>query len=233
MENVDWLIVGLGNHTDIYLETRHNIGWMVATAFCQKHHGNLIPISSQYFLAKVSFAGNTILVLLPRTYMNNSGLAVRSAVDKFKIPIDRILVVCDEYNFPLGRIHLKDSGGDGGHNGVASVIENLGASNFLRLRCGIGKNFGENELVQYVLSPFESDEIPVRDQMISRALEAIEYLILKGKSRAMSDINSGNLWKIEISKKDVKIKLPNSSKSKEKEHGETKNSSGNLPSNTE
>jgi len=149
-------------------------------------------------LAKVNFAGNNVLVMLPRTYMNNSGIAVRAVVEKYQIPVEKILVICDEYNFPLGKIHLKDSGGDGGHNGVRSVIENLGETKFMRLRCGIGRNFGENELVQYVLSPFEPEEIPIRDQMIARAVEAIEYLLLKGKSRAMSDINSEKLWKIEI-----------------------------------
>jgi len=198
MERVDLLIVGLGNHTEQYLETRHNIGWMVATAFCQKHHSHFVPISSEYYLAKVNFAGNNVLVMLPRTYMNNSGIAVRAVVEKYQIPVEKILVICDEYNFPLGKIHLKDSGGDGGHNGVRSVIEKLGETKFMRLRCGIGRNFGENELVQYVLSPFEPEEIPIRDQMIARAVEAIEYLLLKGKSRAMSDINSEKLWKIEI-----------------------------------
>jgi len=202
MANIDLLIVGLGNHTERYLETRHNIGWMVATAFCQKHRSQFVPISSQYYLAKVNFVGNNVLVMLPRTYMNNSGIAVRDVVEKYLVPVEKILVICDEYNFPLGKIHLKDSGGDGGHNGVRSVIENLGETKFLRLRCGIGRNFGENELVQYVLSPFEPEEIPIRDQMIARAVEAIEYLLLKGKSRAMSDINSEKLWKIEIPPKE-------------------------------
>ncbi|MCX7909057.1 MAG: aminoacyl-tRNA hydrolase [Ignavibacteria bacterium] len=196
-KEVDLLIVGLGNHSDIYLETRHNIGWMVASAFVQKHKGNFIPFAPEYYLANVTFAGKNILALLPRTYMNNSGLAVKLATKKFNIQSENILVVCDEYNFPLGKIHLKDSGGDGGHNGVASIIEHLQTQNFLRLRCGIGRNFGKNELVDYVLSPFEPEEIPIRDAMINRAIDAIEYLLIKGKSRAMSDVNSEKLWKIE------------------------------------
>lgn len=196
IKNADFLIVGLGNYPENYLETRHNIGWMVANAFAQKHKGNFIPLSPEFYIAYVKFAGKNVLVILPRTYMNNSGKAVKSASNKFKIPVENILVICDEYNFPLGKIHLKDTGGDGGHNGVASVIEQLGSNNFLRLRCGIGRNFGENELVNYVLSPFEPEEIPMRDAMINRAVEAIEYLLLNNKSRAMSDINSEKLWKI-------------------------------------
>lgn len=197
-QHFDWLIVGLGNPTEVYLETRHNIGWMVATAFCNKHNAQFAPISKYYYLAKSRFAGSEIIVILPRTYMNNSGYAVALCAESYRIPSERILVICDEFNFPLGRIHLKDGGSDGGHNGVASVIEHLGSRNFLRLRCGIGRNFGEGELTDYVLSTFEPEEIPLRDMTIKRAVESIEYLITKGKSRAMSDINSEKLWKIDL-----------------------------------
>ncbi|MFN3305637.1 MAG: aminoacyl-tRNA hydrolase [Candidatus Kapaibacteriota bacterium] len=196
IKNADFLVVGLGNYPEKYLETRHNIGWMVASNFAHKHKGNFIPLAPEFYIASVKFAGKNVLVILPRTYMNNSGIAVKAASERFKIPVENILIICDEYNFPLGKIHLKDTGGDGGHNGVASVIEQLGSNNFLRLRCGIGRNFGENELVDYVLSPFEPAEIPLRDAMINRAVEAIEYLLLTKKSRAMSDINSEKLWKI-------------------------------------
>ncbi|MGB9772278.1 MAG: aminoacyl-tRNA hydrolase [Candidatus Kapaibacteriota bacterium] len=195
-KSYDLMIVGLGNHKESYLETRHNIGWMVASSFAEKHKGHFIPYAPEFFLANVRFAGKNVLVLLPRTFMNNSGIAAKIASKKFEIPAQDILVVCDEYNFPLGKIHLKENGGDGGHNGVASVIEHLGTKDFLRLRCGIGRNFGPNELVDYVLAPFEPEEIPLRDAMINRSVEAIEYLLLKGKSRAMSDINSEKLWNI-------------------------------------
>ncbi|MCX7880352.1 MAG: aminoacyl-tRNA hydrolase [Ignavibacteria bacterium] len=203
-KNIDLLIVGLGNHDEVYKETRHNIGWAVASMFVQKHHSQFIPLSPNYFLANVVFVAKNILVALPRTYMNNSGVAVRELVEKYKIPTENLLVICDEINFPIGKIHLKDSGGDGGHNGVASVIEFLETQNFMRLRCGIGPKVGTKNLADYVLSPFEPEEIPLRDFMIKRAVESVEYLILKGKSRAMSDINSENLWKIKIEKEQGK-----------------------------
>ena len=100
----------------------------------------------------------------------------------------------DEYNFPLGKIHLKKGGGDGGHNGIASIIEELGVQDFYRLRCGIGRNFSEGGLVEYVLSDFKEDEIEQRNVMIQKAIESIELLIEVGPSRAMSMINSGELW---------------------------------------
>lgn len=216
-QNIDLMLVGLGNHKENYLETRHNIGWMVASAFVQKHKSNFIPYAPEYYLANVKFAGKKVLVLLPRTYMNNSGIAVKQAMRKFNVPVENILVICDEYNFPLGKIHLKENGGDGGHNGVASVIEQVGSKNFMRLRCGIGRNFGENELVDYVLSPFEPEEIPLRDSMITKAVEAIEYLLIKGKARAMSDVNSEKLWKIQTEQKNKKEQPSQSDKLKQGE----------------
>lgn len=191
---VDYIVVGLGNPTEEYRQTRHNIGWMVAEAFCRKYNTEITNESKYYFSSNIKIAGKNVIVVFPRTYMNNSGFAVQIVAEKHKVPTSNIIIICDEYNFPLGRLHLKDTGGDGGHNGVASIIEYLKANNFMRLRCGIDKNFGEGELVNYVLSPFSPEELSIRDQMIHRAVEAIEYIIIKGKSRAMSEINSGMLW---------------------------------------
>ncbi|MGQ9818913.1 MAG: aminoacyl-tRNA hydrolase [Candidatus Kapaibacteriales bacterium] len=191
---MDYLIVGLGNPAKEYFETRHNIGWMVAYALCNKHNVEITKVSKYYLLATIMLSDKNNKVIFPLTYMNNSGLAVRKASERFNVPIERIIIVCDEYNFPLGRLHLKDSGGDGGHNGIASIIEYLKQNNFMRLRCGISRNFGEGQLVEYVLSAFKPEEIAARDKMIYQATEAIEYIIKFGKRRAMSDINSGRLW---------------------------------------
>lgn len=198
-EKVDYIIVGLGNPSEQYLNTRHNIGWMVAEAFSKKYNANFIKESKFYYSATIKLGGKNIKVILPRTFMNNSGLAVQIASEKYEVPPTNIIIICDEYNFPLGRIHLKDASGDGGHNGVASVIEYLKANNFMRLRCGIDRNFEDGKLVNYVLSPFNDDELEKRDSMVRKAVDAIEYIIRKGKSRAMSDINSGKLWETTLS----------------------------------
>ena len=126
--------------------------------------------------------------------MNNSGEAVLAAKDTFDIPSEKILIICDEINFPPGKVHLKFGGSDGGHNGVASVIENLHTSDFFRLRCGIGKNFLTGGMVDYVLSDFNKDELEERDKMINKTVDSIEYLIRNGKTKAMTDINSEILW---------------------------------------
>ena len=196
---MDWLVVGLGNPGARYAETRHNIGWMVAEAFARKHTIKKSASSAQEALfsvgkgdwheARCSVKGADVVVILPTTYMNLSGKAAVQASKTFHIPVGRIIAVVDEYNFPLGRIHLKNSGSDGGHNGTASMIEELGTSSFFRLRCGIDKKFGAGQLVEYVLSPFVPEEIAARDAMIDESVRALETLIELGAARAMQAIN--------------------------------------------
>lgn len=214
-KKVDWLIAGLGNPEKKYMNNRHNVGWMVAAALCNKNKKPIMPFSAKYLQSSVRLSGNLVFVALPTTYMNNSGKALKEICNMYDIPIDRVMIIVDEYNFPIGKIHLKAGGGDGGHNGVASVIEEMNSMDFLRLRCGIGKDFPPGGMVDYVLSDFNNEELEGLEAMINRAVEAIEHLVGAGASRAMSDINSGVLWKTddEEKKKDeepiIKIKPEN------------------------
>jgi PTH1 family peptidyl-tRNA hydrolase len=188
-----WLIVGLGNPGAEYAETRHNIGWMVVQALVARHGGTWHHGAGPWLEAPVRIAGQPVLAILPLTYMNRSGEAVRAVQKRTGIAPERIVVVLDELNFPLGRIHLKATGSDSGHNGMASVIAALGTRNILRLRCGIGRNFPPGGMVAYVLSPFSPEEREERDRMIQRAVHALEYLVHHGPERAMSVVNSGAL----------------------------------------
>jgi PTH1 family peptidyl-tRNA hydrolase len=192
---MEWLIVGLGNPGARYAETRHNIGWMVADAFARKHTVSKNPAlfsagKGDWHEARCAVRGTDVMVILPTTYMNLSGKAADRASKLFHIPKERIVAIVDEYNFPVGRIHLKNSGSDGGHNGTASMIEELGTQAFFRLRCGIDKKFGPGELVDYVLKPFAAEEIVARDAMIDKAVTAIETLIEVGAARAMQIVNA-------------------------------------------
>ena len=186
----DWLVVGLGNPGPAYAATRHNIGWMVCEALCRRYNAQLRQGDGQWLEAFVDLGPATVLVLLPTTYMNRSGKAVAEAQRLFRIPAERVIVVVDEYNFPVGKIHLKAQGSDGGHNGVASVIAETGTPAFWRLRCGIDRNFGPGGLVDYVLAPFAPAEQPQRDAMIDAAADAVKDVVLMGPQRAMSAINS-------------------------------------------
>lgn len=191
-DHVDWLIVGLGNPGARYADTRHNIGWMV----CEK----LVPADEWrqggrlWMEARLRVGRHKLLLVEPLTYMNLSGEAVKALAANLKIGTDRIVAVVDEYNFPVGKVHLKRGGSDGGHNGIASLIDELGKADFYRLRCGIGRDFGPGGLVDYVLAPFGAEQTAERDAMIDRAGMALKHLARIGAGRAMSDINSGALW---------------------------------------
>ena len=189
----DWLICGLGNPGEKYAFSRHNIGWMVVDNFAKKHNKVLSQTSLIYQSAEIAYNGKKILIAKPTTYMNKSGEAISKLVTKHQIQPERLIVILDEYNFPLGKIQIKDSGGDGGHNGMFSVLDYLNDFRFFRLRCGIDKNFGPGKLVEYVLSDFKPNEIIIRDQMIVKACLAIKHMIqTDNPSRAMSEINSGS-----------------------------------------
>lgn len=190
MQRYDWLIVGLGNIGERYAATRHNIGFMVAQALCRKYGTDFRAGKGAWFEAQCRIGGSLVLVILPTTYMNNSGKAARHACTLYNVPPERVIAVVDEYNFPVGRIHLKNSGSDGGHNGISSMIAELQTDKFLRLRCGIDRKFGAGELVEYVLKPFDESEIAARDSMIANAVSAIEFIMQSGTARAMQIVNA-------------------------------------------
>jgi PTH1 family peptidyl-tRNA hydrolase len=196
----DWLIVGLGNIGERYALTRHNIGFMVAEAFCTKHGAQFHAGKGDWHEATVRLGSQNTLVILPTTYMNNSGKAAAKAAFQFRVLPERVVAIVDEYNFPVGKIHLKNSGSDGGHNGTASMIQELRTEKFLRLRCGIDHKFGAGELVDYVLKPFAEDEIAARDTMITQSVAALELLMRVGTARAMQLVNAGKVSAEEPSK---------------------------------
>lgn len=187
---IDFIIAGLGNPGSEYEDTRHNIGWMVCNALVKKFNGVWKDGRGDWVESTIKIKGKNVLVMLPLTYMNLSGTAINKARNLLHVPTDSIMITVDEYNFPLGKVHVKSGGSDGGHNGTSSVIKELKTEKFWRMRLGIEKNFGMGELVSYVLKPFDSNEIEGRNSMIVRAVESIEYFFHAGPSRACSAINA-------------------------------------------
>ncbi len=182
------LVVGLGNPGDKYRLTRHNIGWMVVEKLIEKYKAK-IKTNPIYYFSEFNINNTKIIAALPTTYMNNSGEAVLKLKNKYNFRNEEILTVVDEYNFPLGRIHIKLGESDGGHNGIASIIEKLGSKDFIRLRCGIDKNFGSQELVDYVLSPFKENELEKVNEMINNSIFAIETITKYGLHKTMNLVN--------------------------------------------
>ncbi len=188
--HVDWIIAGLGNPGPKYEWTRHNIGWMVCAEILQRQKAGLVPGKGEYYSASLRIRGKSVLLMLPTTYMNLSGTAIVKAMGQYEVKAENVIIVVDEFNFPVGKVHVRQGGSDGGHNGTHSVIQELKTEKFWRMRCGIDKKFGMGELVDYVLREFSSDEIQARDAMIKRAADAVELIMKAGISRAISDINS-------------------------------------------
>lgn len=186
---MDYLVVALGNPGTRYSTTRHNIGWMVADTLVGTSvwHTERRPVSLEWYTLSIS--GTTLHVLKPGTYMNLSGQAARVMAARLKLSPDRIIAVVDEYNFPVGRVHLRLGGSDGGHNGLTSMIEEMGTDKFWRLRCGIDRKFGPGELVDYVLAPFGAEELEARDAMITKAVDAIRSIATVGPDKAMQTVN--------------------------------------------
>lgn len=124
----DFLIVGLGNPGSKYENTRHNIGWMVIFELCKRFKLKPKQTSSIYYTTELSLYGKTALLCLPTTYMNDSGEAVKKLKAKYDLDNKRIIVIVDEYNFPISKVHLKSGGSDGGHNGIGSILEELNST---------------------------------------------------------------------------------------------------------
>jgi len=184
-----WLIVGLGNPGKRYELTRHNVGFLVLDRFAQKEGIAFKGEKEGVRTGKGMVVEERVILAKPLTYMNKSGVAVRNLIEGLGIPLDRLLVIHDDLDLPFGRIKIKKKGGHGGHKGVKSIIECLGRDNFLRLKIGIGKPEDREKTEEYVLSPFSNHQIPLLEDSIEKASEAIRAILLYGVDRAMNMYN--------------------------------------------
>lgn len=183
-----YLIVGLGNIGDEYADTRHNIGFIVADALAQE--GKVVFKTDRYAaVTRLSVKGRTMVVIKPSTYMNLSGKAVRYWMQKEDIPLENILVLVDDLALPLGALRMRKKGSDGGHNGLISIIEILGSTEFTRVRFGIGNDFAKGYQVDYVLGRWTSEETKVLLPRIKEAVEMIKSFVLIGPDRTMNVFN--------------------------------------------
>ncbi|MEO0072572.1 MAG: aminoacyl-tRNA hydrolase [candidate division WOR-3 bacterium] len=179
------IVFGLGNPLPQYHKTRHNIGFMVLDRLAERFNTSFQTTDYyQYATTEIS-----LTLVKPMLFMNNSGFVVsyylaRNPADK------QFIVVVDDIALPFGQIRIREKGGDGGHNGLASIISSLGSENFPRLRIGIGKPPAGVSLTEYVLSEFSSSEKKVLNQILDYACEAILVVKERGIKVAMSNFNS-------------------------------------------
>ena len=189
MNDKKYLIVGLGNAEQQYAGTRHNYGFEVVNALAQALKAEFKTDRLAY-VARATYKGRTLVMILPTTYMTLSGKAVKYWLTAEDVAPDHCMVVCDDLDLPVGTFKIKPKGGGGSHNGLLNIIEQLGHSNFPRLRCGIGKDFAQGYQVDYVLGRFSSEELKRIEPCISNAVEAIKSFATAGLQRTMNQFNT-------------------------------------------
>ena len=181
------LILGLGNPGDRYRNTRHNVGFEVVGELARRRSIRLSKLDCNTLLAE----GDDVTLGMPQTYMNRSGYAARCLVERKGFEPGNILVVFDEVNLPLATLRLRTQGSPGGHRGMESVIRSLNTDRVPRLRLGIGPEEGTTEdLVEFVLEPFEAAEREPVKEMIERAADACESWLELGPERTMNRFNN-------------------------------------------
>jgi PTH1 family peptidyl-tRNA hydrolase len=185
-----YLLAGLGNPGEKYAGSRHNIGFSFLDYLAGKN--NLVfRVSPQQMLVIETVLWQTRLIMAkPTTYMNASGVAVASLVDRYALAPERILVIHDDIDLALGRIKIVAGGGAGGHRGVSSLIDSLGTREFPRMKIGVGRPLDATPVENYVLSRFEAAELAVLADKMELLVEGVRLFVKRGAAAAMNHINS-------------------------------------------
>ena len=185
------LIIGLGNPGPKYTSTRHNVGFDVIDLVARRRGLEFEGSPADAVMARERGFDARVILAKPLTFMNRSGDAVSMLSRYFGIDYAEILVVVDDVNLPLGRIRARSDGSDGGHNGLRSVIEELGTTAVPRLRLGVGRGDATRALAGYVLSNFDRDEEEVASKMVETAADAVDVFVDQGMAQVMNRFNPG------------------------------------------
>lgn len=182
------VLVGIGNPGSEYEGTRHNVGFDVVDVLARADDIDLTGRRFGALLGEGTISGGRVVLVKPQTYVNNSGIAVRRVLDWFKLPVDELLVICDDANLPTGKLRFRREGSSGGHNGLESIIVHLGTERFRRLRIGIGRR-EERDLVDHVLSRFSKAERKMMEESYIEAARGATMWLTSGIDACMSEFN--------------------------------------------
>ena len=186
---MNYLIAGLGNIGSEYADTRHNVGFMTLDAWADAAG---VTFQTQRYgdVAEISFKGRKLTLLKPSTYMNLSGNAVRYWMNKLNIPVENILVICDDLNLPFGTLRMRKKGSDGGHNGLKNIQKLLGTQDYPRIRIGIGNNFQKGGQVNFVIGSMTDEEKAAMPEICNSVISGIKDFVTIGPDRAMNIFNT-------------------------------------------
>ena len=192
-------IIGLGNPGKKYNNNRHNIGFLFIQEFAEKYSLNLIlktKLKCNY--AEITLDGFIYRIFMPTTYMNNSGEAIRAILDWFKIEKDKLIIVVDDIDIPLGKIRVRKKGSSGGHNGLKSIINHLNSQEFLRIRIGIGSppiidKDKKHNTISHVLGNFSKSENLILNKIFIQMIESLQNLNDHNENSIICELNSFNI----------------------------------------
>ena len=185
------IFIGLGNPGLKYQDTRHNIGFRVIDEFVKKHKPVTV-IKTEYCKGwEVTIEGKQAVLIKPKTFINESGLSVKKIWDRFDGPLEDYIIIHDDLDIEMGRIKIVSKKGAGGHNGIISVINELGSKDFVRIRIGIGRDIGDKSYIDYVLTPFLPEEQKLIESAVNLAVLACEEIVRSSVAKAMSLYNNG------------------------------------------
>jgi PTH1 family peptidyl-tRNA hydrolase len=184
------VVVGLGNPGSRYAGTRHNVGYEVVERLAASPWASRFQNRFQALVADLLEDAGKVLLVKPETFMNLSGHCVRQVCDFFQVAPEDLLVVCDDVNLPLGKLRIRSRGSHGGHNGLRDIQNNLGTTEYPRLRIGVGSS-DQADLVDYVLGRFRPAEKPVMEEAVQVAVQAVAVWIHRGVEVCMNQFNAG------------------------------------------
>lgn len=183
------IVVGLGNPGKKYEGTRHNMGFEVLAELAHRWQAGPPRVKYQSLVSEATHAGEKVLLIAPQTFMNLSGVAVRAATDFCKLETEHLLIVCDDFNLPLGKMRFRPEGSSGGQNGLENILQHLGTPKVPRLRVGVGPVPERWEARDFVLGRFQANERELADEVVRRAADAVECWITSGIATAMNRYN--------------------------------------------
>ena len=187
--SVGYIVVGLGNSGTKYEGTRHNAGFITVDRLAEKLGVKIDRIKYKSLCTTCTIAGQKVLLMKPSTYMNNSGLAVTEAMNFYKVPPERVIVIFDDISMDVGRLRIRRKGSDGGHNGIKNIIYLSGSDQFPRIKLGVGNKPEKWDLADWVLSRFTESDYKRLTEAADKACEAVELMIDGQTDKAMNRFN--------------------------------------------
>lgn len=184
-----YLIVGLGNPEPEYSRTRHNMGFDVINKLAKKYEIELSRNNYQAIYGNGIIEGERVILVKPQTFMNASGVSIKKYVDFYKIPLEKVIVIYDDMDTEVGRLRVRVKGGAGSHNGMKSVVQELGSENFPRIRVGIGRPRDEFDRIDYVIGSIPDEEYAKLQEEQEKAVDAVICYILHGIDETMNNFN--------------------------------------------